>query len=259
MLPLNPVTRTLPELIQQYRTLTTHGLGVDDYLRLIHTFHSVVIDGCSLDMIEMGVLLDKGLTAGGRSLADHSMAVDYTKAFDEVLTMARQREPLNRAALHKLAAIVMQRTGETIRTLTTSIDTRLGDLRTVEIMPTKHSAVDARKLPAALDALLKEINSGIEKAKTIRQVYDLSFRTHYQLLLLQPFGAGNGRVARLLMNYVQHYHALPLSLVHSEGRPAYVTSLQQSRRAGSEQAFLRFMHGQLSDFFRREIEHFTAC
>ena len=83
----------------------------------------------------------------------------------------------------------------------------------MEILSANHSAVDARKLPAALDALLKEINSGIEKAKTIRQVYDLSFQTHYQLLLFQPFGAGNGRVARLLMNYVQHYHALPLGLV----------------------------------------------
>ena len=84
------------------------------------------------------------------------------------------------------------------------------------------------------------------------------FRAHYQLLLLQPFGAGNGRVARLVMNYVQHYHALPLSLVHSADRPAYVTSLQQSRRDGNEQAFLQFMHNQLVCFLRREVEHFTA-
>ncbi len=258
MLPPNPDIQTLPELLQQYRMLTAHVLGFDEYLRLIHTFHSVAIDGCSLDMIEMEVLLDKGLTTGGKPLTDHSMVVDYSKAFNEVLLMAHQREPLNRAGLQNLAATVMQRTGGVIRTLTTSIDTSLGELRTVEILPANRAAIGARKLPAALDALLKEVNSGIERAKTIRQVYDLSFRTHYQLLLLQPFGAGNGRVARLIMNYVQHYNALPLSLVYSECRTAYVTSLQLSRREGSEQAFLRFMHGQLSDFLRLEIRHFTS-
>lgn len=113
MLPLNPPdSQTLPELLQQYRTLTAHLLGFGEYLRLIHTFHSVAIDGCSLDMIEMEVLFDKGLTAGGKPLTDHSMAIDYPKAFDEVLRMARQREPLNRAVLQKLAVLVMQRTGE---------------------------------------------------------------------------------------------------------------------------------------------------
>ena len=165
----------LPELLQRYRAVTEDVLGFKECLRLIHTFHSVAIDGCSLDMLEMKVLLDKGLTAGGRSLADHSIAVDYAKAFDEILTMARQREPLNRAALHKLAAMVMQRTGGTIRTLTTSMDTSQGDLRTVEIIPAHPITIDARKLPVALDVLLKEINSGLERVKTIRQVYDLSF------------------------------------------------------------------------------------
>lgn len=258
MTPVDLATLTLPELLQQYRTKTAHVLGFEEYLRLIHAFHSVGIDGCLLSRIEMEVLLDKGLTAGGKPLSDHLMVLDQVQAFNQTLAMARRREPLNRAGLQHLAALVMQRTGECIRTLTTSIDTSRGDLRTVEIIPADRIAIDARKLPAALDTLLKEINSGLEGVKTIRQVYDLSFRTHYQLLLLQPFGAGNGRVAPLIMNYVQHYHALPLSLVPSEGRPAYVTSLQQSRREGSEQAFLRFMHGQLSDFLRREIEHFTA-
>ncbi len=237
--------------------LTAQVLGFDEYLRLIHTFYSVGIDGCSLDLIEIEGLLDNGLTTGGKPIADHSMVIDQAKAFDEVLFMARQREPLNRTGLQRLAALVMRRTGGTIPTLTTSIDTRLGDLRTVEVLPANRTAIDARKLPAALDALLREINTGIEKAKTIRQVYDLSFRAHYQLLLLQPFGAGNGRVARLVMNYVQHYHALPLSVVNSDDRPNYVTSIQQSHREGNEQTFLRFMHHQLAGFIHRQIEQFT--
>jgi len=224
----------------------------------MHAFHSTVIDGCSLSLIEMERLLDKGLTAGGKPLADHLMVLDQARAFDEVLIRAHQREPLNRAGVQHLAALAMQRTGECIRTLTTSIDTSRGDLRTLEIIPADRTAIDARKLPAALDTLLKEINSGVEGVKTIRQVYDLSFQAHYQLLLLQPFGAGNGRVARLVMNYVQHYHALPLSIVDSAARPAYLMSLKQSRREGNEQGFRRFMHDQLASFLRWGIERFNS-
>ena len=258
MAPVDPNTLTLPELLQRNRAVTVNILGFQEYLRLIHTFHSTVIDGCSLNLVEMERLLNKGLTAGGKPLSDHLMVIDQVQAFNEILAMAHQREPLNRAGLQHPAALVMQRTGETIRTLTTSMDTSRGDLRTVEIIPAHRTSIDARKLPAALDALLKEINSGLEGVKTIRQVHDLSFRAHYQLLLLQPFGAGNGRVARLVMNYVQHYHALPLSVIDSSDRPAYVLSLQQNRREGNEQGFLRYMHGHLLSFLRREIEYFTT-
>lgn len=258
MSSLDLATLTLPELLQRYRTKTAHMLGLDEYLRLIHAFHSAVIDGCSLNLIEMEVLLDKGITAGGKPLTDHLMVLDQAQAFNEALAMAHQREPLNRAALQHLAASTMQRTGETIRTLTTSMDTSQGDWRTVEIIPADRIAIDARKLPAALDTLLKEINSGLEGVKTIRQVYDLSFRAHYQLLLLQPFGAGNGRVARLVMNYVQHYHALPLSLVQMTDRQAYFASVAQSRRQQTDQPLSAFLHTQLTHFLRGEINRFTA-
>lgn len=128
----------------------------------------------------------------------------------------------------------------------------------METLPANYPAIDARKLPAALDALLKEVNTGLDGAKTIRQMYDLSFRAHHQLVLLQPFGAGNGQVARLIMHYVQQYRALPLRLIESGERPAYVASLVQSRRQGTDQAFLRFMHDQLVEFLCREIDHFTT-
>ena len=255
---LDLATLTLPELLQRYRAKTAHLLGFDEYLRLIHAFHSVGIDGCSLSFIEIEVFLDKGFTAGGRPLSDHLMVLDQVQAFNQTLAMACRREPLNRAALQHLAASAMQRTGETIRTLTTSMDTSQGDWRTVEIIPAHPTAIDARKLPAALDVLLKEINSGLERVKTIRQVYDLSFRAHYQLLLLQPFGAGNGRVARLVMNYMQHYHALPLSLVQMADRQAYFASVAQSRRQQTDQPLSVFLHTQLTHFLRGEINRFTA-
>ncbi len=129
--------------------------------------------------------------------------------------MATQGEPLNRIALQDLAATLMRQTGEPTHSLLASVDTRAGELRIDNALAGKRVLVAAPKLPTALDALFKGINTRISQLKTPQQVYDLSFEAHFQLLTLNPFGAGNGPMARFLMSYIQHYYHLPLSGVMS--------------------------------------------
>jgi Fic family protein len=109
----------------------------------------------------------------------------------------------------------------------------------------KRPVVVAHKLPAALDKLFKGLNTRIGQLNTPRQVYDLSFEAHFQLLTLHPFGAGNGPVARLLMSYIQHYHQLPLSLVYVDNRPTYLNSLETSWQQKAMVPIVSFMHSQL--------------
>jgi Fic family protein len=162
-----------------------------------------------------------------------------------MLAMASQRQPLNRIALQEVAATLMAQTGGPIYSLLSSFDTRQGDLRIDSAMVGMRLVVAAHKLPAAIEALLKGINTRIHQLHTPRQVYDLSFETHFQLLTLHPFGAGNGPMARLLMNYIQHYHQLPLSQVYVGSRAAYLTSLKSSWSQKTTVPIVHFMHSQL--------------
>lgn len=52
-------------------------------------------------------------------------------------------------------------------------------------------------------------------------------------------------MARLLMNYIQHYHHLPLSLVYVDHRPSYLTALEASWQQKTTVPILNFMHSQL--------------
>ena len=65
------------------------------------------------------------------------------------------------------------------------------------------------------------------------------------MLTLHPFGAGNGPMARLLMNYVQHYHQLPLSQVYADNRASYLTALEASWNQKTAVPIVRFLHSQL--------------
>ncbi|SFD62328.1 hypothetical protein SAMN05216167_1062 [Spirosoma endophyticum] len=53
-------------------------------------------------------------------------------------------------------------------------------------------------------------------------------------------------MARLVMNYIQHYHQLPLRGVYIDHRLAYFTSLERSWRQQTTVPIVHFMHSQLS-------------
>ena len=52
-----------------------------------------------------------------------------------------------------------------------------------------------------------------KKMGTLREQYELSFNAHLNLVTIHPWVDGNGRTARLLMNYIQFcYHLFPTKI-----------------------------------------------
>lgn len=224
---------------------------------LIHIHHSAAIDGCSLTLSESLALLQKGVSTDTKLDPHHWMLLDYQQAQQQMLAWAADREPLNRARLQFIAGTLMRRTGGALHTLLGSYDSSQGEFRLGNPMTAHRKLIDAQKLPAAVDKLLKQLNTDLAATKTMRQLYDLSFKAHYYLLCLQPFGEGNGRVARLLMNYVQHYHNLPISLVHAVDRQAYRRALDQPHAPSLAPPILDFMYTQLITYLQAECERIT--
>ena len=166
-LPVNP-SPTLPELVKRYRELTEGVINFDLYNQMVHTHHSTAIEGSSLTLLETQTLLEKGLVAGGKPLEHHLMVVDHQRAQEKVLDLARQKVPLNRQILHQIGAAVMRQTGGPTNTLLGTFDSSQGDFRTVGAVAGSRLFMDAKKVPTAVDTLLKEINTDLDEAKTMR-------------------------------------------------------------------------------------------
>ena len=223
----------------------------------MHTYHSVAIEGGTLSLEETKRFLETGLPAAGKPWHHHLMLMDHQLAQEQMLSWAAEREPLNRARLQGIAAMIMRQTGGPTQTLLGSFDSSQGEFRTVSAMAGSRMFMDAKKVPTAVDKLLKEINTALPVAKTVRQMYDLSFQAHYDLVSIHPFGDSNGRSARLLMNYVQHYHGLPISLVYVANRQAYIQALEQSRRQAYPKPLLDFMYCQLTTYLQLECDRLS--
>lgn len=94
--------------------------------------------------------------------------------------------------------------------------------------------------------------------RTYREQYELSFNAHFNLVTIHPWVDGNGKTARLLMNYVQFCYNLFLTKIFKEDREEYILSLCQSQENETNQPFLNFMARQLEKLFILEIKQFKA-
>lgn len=93
---------------------------------------------------------------------------------------------------------------------------------------------------------------------TFREQYELSFNAHLNLVTIHPWVDGNGRTARLLMNYIQFCYNLFPTKIFKEDREEYISALRLSQEDEVNQPFLDFMAGQLKKSLSLEIERFNT-
>ena len=114
------------------------------------------------------------------------------------------------------------------------------------------------KVPAKVDELCVLLQEKQKTVGTFREQYELSFNAHLNLVIIHPWVDGNGRTARLLMNYIQFYYHLFPAKIFKEDREEYILSLRQCQDEEANQPFLDFMAGQLKKSLSLEIERFKA-
>ena len=140
--------------------------------------------------------------------------------------------------------MVMARTGYAVSTPLSVFDVRDGDYRLVNLPYGKHCYPDYDKVPILMAKFVKVLQKKMKSVSGIEKAYELSFDAHYELFHINPFGEGNGRTARLLMNYIQAYNNLPLTTVLVEDRQAYVDALIKTHELQKLDPIRAFMVGQ---------------
>lgn len=73
-----------------------------------------------------------------------------------------------------------------------------------------------------------------------------AFDAHFRLTAIHPFGDGNGRTARLLINLLLIREGYPPIAVRPEDRKTYLDALERGSLAADLQPFQSFMYQQLA-------------
>src|SRR5659263_105969 len=68
-------------------------------MRLLHTYHSNAIEGNTLTLQETKLVLEEGITIGGKSLREHLEATNNAKAFDIMENIARKKKTIDHVVI----------------------------------------------------------------------------------------------------------------------------------------------------------------
>lgn len=255
------IWQEIEQLYQEFQKLgISEAVDYDKYYLYSLITHSTAIEGSTLTELDTQLLFDEGVTAKGKPLVDHLMNEDLKQAYEFAKAESEQPAPITPTLLQKFNGLLMRTTGSVHNVMGGSFDSSQGEFRLCGVTAGAggHSYVNYQKVPAMVAELCAILQEKQKAVGTFREQYELSFNAHLNLVTIHPWVDGNGRTARLLMNYIQFcYHLFPTKIFKEE-REDYILSLRQSQSEETNQPFLDFMAGQLKKSLSLEIERFKV-
>ncbi len=233
----------------------SEAIDYEKFSMISIVYNSTKIEGCSLTENDTRLLLENDITAKGKPLTDHMMVKDHYSAFMFLKDIAKQKKKISIDLIKQVAGIVMKNTGGSINTVSGTFDTSAGDLRKAQVYVDRKYFPDFSKVENLLVQLIDNINQRLDIVLD-NEILKLSADIHYNLVNIHPFGDGNGRTSRLMMNYIQMYHNEPLIKIFTEDRAEYIEALNKTEELENISIFRDFICSQQIKFYKAEIKKF---
>jgi Fic family protein len=174
------------------------------------TYNSNAIEGNTLTESETQIVVEKGITIGGKSLKDHLEAINHVEAIDFIRDLAKSITPITEWEIRQIHGLVCKG------------DRRAGAYRTVNVMAagTNYRYPDAVKVPD----LMAEFGEWLSQPPELHPV-EIATEVHARLVTIHPFTDGNGRTARLLMNLHLLRAGYQIAVIKAQERAAYIDAV----------------------------------
>lgn len=197
---------------------------IEDFL--VHfIYDSSKIEGSSLSLNDTKGLFLHNITPKNKPIKDVKEAEGYREAFYSMLNFKGQ---LSLEIVKKWHAMMFKNTMGYIA----------GKVRIHKIIVTGSRVVFPH--PENLPKLLKEFFNWYKKEEKKLNPIELAALAHLKFVSIHPFSDGNGRVSRLLANYVLKKHGYPLINIKFGDRMSYYKSLEASQLNDKPKYFVRY-------------------
>jgi len=203
---------------------------VQEALAIEYTYESNRIEGNTLTLQETQLVVEKGLTIGGKPLKEHLEAINHNEAIDFIGELVKKESVLDESTLKQIHSIILK-----------SIDREnAGVYRKVPVLISGSTHTPPQ--PYLLQKLMEDYFQFYEESRKSMHPVVLAAEMHERLVTIHPFIDGNGRTSRLVMNLILLQHGYPIANIRgdSESRLKYYDALERSREDGKN-AFIELV------------------
>ncbi len=193
------------------------------------TYNSNAIEGSTLTLYETKVVLE-GITIGGKSVVEHLEAINHKEAIIFLEELVRADSILTEWDIKSIHAIILKQIN----------DEYAGKYRNSNVIISGASHVPPKheQLYTLMEKLIYDFNHSWNKYHPVVQAALI----HGEFVKIHPFIDGNGRTARLLLNFVLMKNGFTPVIIKKENRLAYYDSLDLAHTTKDYTNFIKLIN-----------------
>jgi Fic family protein len=197
-----------------------------DYFKIGLTYSSNALEGNTLTESETKVVIEEGITIGGKPLKDHYEAIGHAEAFEKVFDIYKNKN-MTESVVKNLHLLFYGRISKE----------DAGKYRTVTafITGSKYPLPKPSELPSLMKGFIRKASAHKKKLHPIES----AAKIHKEFVFIHPFIDGNGRVARLLMNFTLLQEGYLLAIISPILRAEYIRHLEEAHK--NDDGFVKFI------------------
>lgn len=191
------------------------------------TYNSNAIEGNTLTLRETRLVLEEGITIGGKPLNEHLEAINHKEAIEFVEALATSKDPMTERDIKDIHALILKKIDDRYAG-------RYRDIQ-VRISGSRHTPPDALHVTELMAKFTEDYCANFSGHPLIQAAL-----IHFHFVSIHPFVDGNGRTARLLMNLVLMKNGYPPAIILKNDRKRYYDALE-SAHSGKTDLFVIFV------------------
>lgn len=199
-----------------------------DEILIEWTYNSNAIEGSTVTLQETRLILETGLTIGGKSLREHFEVINHRDAIQYVEELVQDPEPITAFHVRQIHKLIL-----------TNIDNEnAGNYRKTQVRIAGAPITPPESWQIA--NLMLEWGDWLAGVENDSQPIAIAAQAHHRLVAIHPFVDGNGRTARLVMNLLLMRKGYPPTIIMRTNRQQYYSVLAQAD-AGKTDALTNFV------------------
>jgi len=190
-------------------------------------YTSNAIEGNTLTRKETELVIEEHLTSSSKPLVYYQEAVNHSKAFEYIIELVTANTKVNEKEILNLHKLILSGINNDEAGFYRNCMVRISGARVVLPNPVK--------VPKLMEEFCSWLNEQDIADPTT------AILAHLKFVSIHPFVDGNGRCARLLMNYLLLQAGFAPIIIQPRDRKKYLNAIEQAQLTQKEDSYVNYM------------------